>query len=185
MKREAKLKLGKRVGSDYEYSTKIDFKEELSAQITALIKEKKIRDALGAKIEKLREVVGRFSNQNKDKNLEYYYSTGRLLLFLDERKFKDVAPYSVYRRIVEEVPSVLPHIRSAKVAQKHLETMHGLAHLRKTDLRKASWDQWYEIFKFRNIHKKPRLLSRILRECKKGLSGIALRERAKNLIRSQ
>ena len=47
----------------------------------------------------------------------------------------------------------------------------------------ASWDQWYEIMKFKNIFKKGKLFKAILSECRFIGAGPVLRNKIKELIK--
>lgn len=172
--KEKKIKLGKKTNEGYKYKSKIDFTEDISAQIFKLIKEKKVNEIIKEKAKELEIIIGKFTK--KEKYLKYYYEIGRVLLFLDNDLFKDIAPWSVYRRIIEELPEILPHIKNKERARKHLNIMYGLAHLPKEEISEVRWDQWEEIFKFTQIYNNKKLLTQIIKECKKSnLSGIPLR----------
>lgn len=180
-KKKRKISLGKLTELGYEYSTKIDFKKDFSSQISDYIKERQAYEALNLEIKRLKEVVKKFSNFKKEKNLFYYYTIGSYLSFLKKEIFKEISPYSIFRIIKEEIPEILPHLDD-KTAQKHLEIMYKLGQIDKEILKKASWDQWYEIMKFKDIYKKQKLLKQILNECKSGISGPSLRVKIKNLL---
>lgn len=173
---QTKLKLGKKTDSGYEYSTKIDFKEDFAKQIAKLMAEKKAHDKLKSKLKNLEKTVSVLASQEKNKNLLYYYKIGKSLLFVERGNFKNVSSYSVYRRITEEIPQILPHIKDLKITQKHLEIMYRLAHIKEDLLKRASWDQWYEMMKFKNLHKNQKALGEILNLIKgKKISGPKLR----------
>jgi len=184
-KKDRKIGLGKRTNEGYEYVAKIDFAQDLSAQISRVIKEKEINDILEKKSKELKEVIRKFPR--KEKNIDYYCEVGKKLLFLDSDLFKSVAPNSVFRRIVEELPEILPGMdtenkKGKENARRHVGVMYNLAHVKRNELPKASWDQWYEIGKFSGICKDRKLLEQILVECKsKGLSVIPLRNKIKDL----
>lgn len=145
------------------------------------MKEKKVIDELESVINKLKKEVERLTNRKKDKELSYYYSVGKNLLFLNKENFLEFSPYKIYQRIYEEMPQILPHIKDKKVIQKHLEIMYKLAHVKESLLTKASWDQWYEILKFKDVHRDKKLLYLILDYCQRGVSGIQLRSKIKEL----
>lgn len=174
IKKKSKLKLGKKTNEGYEYSANVDFKnvdfkEDLSKQISALIQEKKASDALETEIKKLKEIVKKFTD--KEKNVQYYYKLGKKLLFLEDELFKDIAIGSVLRRIFEELPDILPNVKDKDMASRHLNFMYWLGHIEKKDLLNASWDQWFEITKFKELYKNKRLLRKILKECQLGKTG--------------
>jgi len=70
-------------------------------------------------------------------------------------------------------------------AKRYPEFMYLLAKINKKHLNKVSWDQWYEILKFKEIYKDENLLVRVLSECaNNNLSGIPLRNKIKQLRKS-
>lgn len=180
-KESKKMKLGKKTSEGYEYVAKVDFSQDISTQISKVIKEKELNETIKKKVKELKELARKFTRKEKD--IQYYYKIGKKLSFLDTNSFKDVARYSVFRRIIEELPEILPEIKNEKVAIKHLDFMYGIGHLNKNLLSKGDWDQWYEIMKFKNMFKKRKLLDQILDECKSGISGPSLRDKIKDLLR--
>lgn len=183
-KKDKKIKLGKKTDEGYEYVAKVDFSQDISTQISKVIKEKEINGILKNKIQELKKTIEKFSN--KEKNLQYYYKTGIKLLFLDDKPFKEVAIGSVFRRIFEEIPEMIPNIQKKDMAGRHLNFMYWIAHIDQNTLARASWDQWFEITKFRDIYKKPKLLNLILKECKFGLRGHeSLNKKIKDLLKQE
>lgn len=182
--KERKIRLGKTTEEGYVYSSKIDFRKDVSFQITDYIKERQAYDALNLEIKKLKKVIQKISDVKKEKNLFYYHTIGGHLSFLRKEVFKEISLYSIFRRIKEEIPEILPHLND-KTAQKHLEVMYKLGQINKEMLKKASWDQWYEIMKFKDVYKKQDLLKQILVECKSEISGPFLRNKIKNLLKNQ
>ncbi len=176
-KKDRKIWLGKRTEKGYKYKAKVDFGEDLSAQISKLIKEKKANEIIKEKVGKLRKIAGKeFSPRRK--NTQYYYKIGKELLFIDSNLFRNISPNSIFRRIIEELPEVFLE----KNAHKHLSVMYELAHVRKIELPKVSWGQWYEIGKFGSVCKDKNLLKQILKECKnRKLSGPTLRKRIEEI----
>jgi len=183
-KKRRKIRLGKTTEEGYIYSSKIDFKKDLSSQVDNYIREKQARDALNLEIKKLKKITEKFSNVKKEKNIQYYYEIGKNLLFLDKGLFRKIAPTSVLRRIFEELPDILPSIKNVDMATRHLYFMYWIGHIKKNNVSKASWEQWFEITKFKNIYKTPNLLRKILKECKSGVTGHATLNRTiKELIK--
>jgi len=184
---KGKIKLGKKTNEGYyEYASKIDFnlEEDISKQISKLIKEKIANDELRLEIEKIKKKVKDFSKINKEKNILYYYTVGKSLAFIDSHKFKDVALYSILRRISEEIEDILPNIKDPEVMKKHLEVMYNLGHIKKKYIRlkNIAWNQWYEIGKFKKLCRNEFLLKKVLKDCKSNISGPALRKRIKILL---
>ena len=179
-----KIKLGKKTTDGYKYVAKIDFGKNLTLQISKVIKEKEINEILKNKTQELKKVVEKSSDSKKEKNLQYYYKIGKKLLFLDDKPFKDVAVGSIIRRIFEELPEIIPNIRDQDMAGRHLNFMYWIAHIKQNDISKASWDQWFEITKFKGIYKNRELLKQILKECQLGITGHeSLNKKIKRLIK--
>lgn len=179
--KQLKIRLGRKTNTGYEFSSNVDFKGDFSEQVSRLMKEKKANDELESQLGKLKSDLEKLPWRNKKKNLPYYYVIGKNLLFLEKDSFKDVSPYSIYRRVYEEIPKILPHLKNKDVVPKHLEIAYRLAHIKWDYLSKASWDQWFEILKFKEVYKNKRLLKAIIQECQRGLLGIPLRNKIKYL----
>jgi len=177
--KDKKIELGKKTNEGYKYRAKIDFGQDLSAQISGVTKEKEVNEIIKAKVEEIKEVVEKFPV--KEKNLQYYYEIGRKLSFIDNDSFKTIAPYSIFRRIIEELPEVLPNVQE-KVATKHLDIMYKLAHVGKDKLYKATWNQWYEIMKFKEVYRKQNLMEQALAACSSGVAGPSLRRKIQDII---
>ncbi len=178
LKPESKIGLGEKTDSGYKYSSRINFKEDLSLQIAKLMQEKKAKDELEIHIEQIRKISSRF--KNKGKSLNYYKAVGEILSFLNSNNFKNIKPYSVFRRLIDEVPNVLPGL-DAKRIQDHLMMMYRIGGLNKDILSKATWEQWYEISKFKNVVNNRKVLNRILTSSG-STSGPDLREKIESIL---
>ena len=64
-KQESKIGLGAKTNSGYKYSSRINFKEDLSIQIAKVMQEKKAKDELENHIKQIRKVVLQFKNKEK------------------------------------------------------------------------------------------------------------------------
>lgn len=177
-KQESKIGLGAKTDSGYKYSSRINFKEDLSLQITKLMQEKKAKDELGRHVEQIRKITLRF--KNKEKNLSYYSAVGEALSFLSSANFKNIRPYSVFRSLVDEIPDILPGL-DAKRIQDHLMMMYRIGKLDESILDKATWEQWYEISKFKNVIDKQKVLKKILASCANS-SGPDLRKKIESIL---
>jgi len=175
--RRPEVGLGGRTEEGYKYKTKINFKEDLSLQIAKLIQEKKAKDELENHIKQIRKVVLQF--KNKEKNLDYYSAIGKVLSFLNSDNFKNIKPYSVFRRISDEIPNILPELEEKRV-RDHLMMMFRISELDKNTLDKASWEKWFEISKFKNVISNQKVLKKILM-LSGGVSGPNLREKIEEL----
>jgi len=180
---KSKLRLGTKTDTGYEFRSKIDFTEDFSVQIERVMEEKKAYDELKPRLEELKKEIEKRNAIKKNKNITYYFEIGKKLLFLDGKNFENIAPGSIYTKVAENFPNILPHIKERNTVKKHLEIMFQLAHMNKNLLKRASWDQWYEILKFKEIYINKKLLKDILKECKKGVSGKSLRSKIKELRR--
>ncbi|MBI2004953.1 hypothetical protein HYS79_02220 [Patescibacteria group bacterium] len=177
-KPESKIGLGEKTDSGYKYSSRINFKEDLSLQIAKLMQEKKAKDELETYVEQIRKISSRF--KNKDKNLDYYTAVGKVLFFLSSDSFKNIKPYSVFRRLIDEVPDILPGLDTKRI-QDHLMMMYRIGGLDENILSKATWEQWYEISKFKNAINNRRVLNRIL-TASGSASGPDLRKKIESIL---
>jgi hypothetical protein len=71
--------------------------------------------------------------------------------------------------------------KNPEEAKRYPETMYHLGKQTKGVVDSASFDQWYEILKFRDVYKDKLLLQEILKKCKRGISGIQLRNNIKEM----
>src|SRR3989344_9521765 len=165
--------LGGQTEDGYKYKTKINFKEDLSLQIARLIQEKRAKDELEIYIDQIRKVSSRL--KNKKKNLAYYKAVGNILSFMNNSNFENIKPYSVFRRLIDEVPDMLPGLDTKRI-QDHLMMMYRIGELDEEVLGKATWEQWYEISKFKNVVNNRKVLNRILTSSD-NTSGPNLREK--------
>ncbi len=154
-------------------------KEEEAA--SQLLKEEEIEKEIKKVIEKIKKISERYPNRHK--NILYYHEVGRVLQFLDKKNLTTERG-KIWQRLAYDLE---PNLFGGKKknpteAKRHPEFMYLLAKIDKKYLKKANWDQWYEILKFKNIYQQRGLLERILHECKNNkLSGISLREKIKQL----
>ncbi|MDP3948965.1 MAG: hypothetical protein Q8Q17_03385, partial [bacterium] len=155
-----------------------------SLQIAKLMQEKKAKDELETYVEQIRRISSRF--KNKEKNLDYYTAIGKTLSFLSSNNFKNIKPYSVFRRIFNEIPSIFPNFdpekpQDRKRATDHLMMMYRIGGLNENVLSKATWEQWYEISKFKNTINNHKVLNKILTSSG-STSGSDLREKIESIL---
>jgi len=170
---------GEKTDEGYKYRTKINFKEDLSSQIAKLIQEKKAKDELESYIVRIRKIVARF--KRKEKNLNYYSAIGGALSFLRNDNFKNIKPYSVFRRLAAEIPDILPNIDERRMAD-HLMMMYRISGLDSDILNQATWEQWYEISKFKGVITNRAILRKAITESKNS-SGPDLRAKIQSLLK--
>ena len=178
--KKGRLKLGKKTDSEYKYSAKIDFKEDLSVQISRLMQEKKAKDELEEHIVELKKAVSKFLD--KIKNIQYYYTIGKILSFIDSKPFKSIKPFSIFRQIADEVPKILPDLDKKRIVD-HLMMMYRISKIKREFITKARWDQWYEITKFNITINNQRVLNKLISICASGISGKTLRQKVKTLLK--
>ncbi len=178
--KKGKLKLGKKIDSEYKYSAKIDFKEDLSVQISRLMQEKKAKDELEERIIELKNAASKFPNKNK--NIQYYYTIGKILSFIDNKSFKSIKPFSIFRQIADEIPEVLPGLEKKRIVD-HLMMMYRISKIKREFITKARWDQWYEITKFNITINNQSILNKLISACASGISGKTLRQKVKVLLK--
>jgi len=75
--------------------------------------------------------------------------------------------------------------KNANEAKRYPETMYHLGKQSKEAIKRATFDQWYEILKFKDIYKDQGLLEQVLVVCEQGLSSIQLRQKIKELRASR
>jgi len=177
-KKEPKVGLGEKTDSEYRYSSRINFGEDLSLQVAKLMQEKKAKDELEEHIKQISKIASRF--KNKEKSLAYYNAIGEALSFLSSANFKNIRPYSVFRRLVDEIPDILPGLEAKRI-QDHLMMMYRIGKLDKNTLDKATWEQWYEISKFKNVTNNQKTLSKILISSGNS-SGLDLRKKIESIL---
>ena len=183
--RKKKIKInGKEIEVDAFDTSLIPGSGTEEEAIECLLKEEKIEKEIKSIIEKIKKISKR--HPNKHKNTLYYYEVGQVLQFVDKKQFTSEKG-KIWQRLAYDLEPELfgGKRKNPNEAKRHPEFMYLLAKINKKHLNKASWDQWYEILKFKEIHKDENLLAQILSECaNNNLSGIPLRNKIKLLRRS-
>lgn len=154
--------------------------EELES-IEELRKEEEIEKAIQNALKKLEVISEKYPDRAKD--MWYCYEVGKALQFVDEKGIADRKGL-IWRRMAYDLrPDLFGGKKvNAEESKRYPETMYHLGKQRKEDIKRANFDQWYEILKFKGIYQDKNLLERILIVCEKeGLSGIRLRQRIKEL----
>ena len=172
---------GKKVEvSIFGTSIKLNDKETLS-NINNLLEEEKIESSIGKMLKEIEHISLKYPY--KKKNLKYYYEVGKILQFVDKEGYADMKGLIWGRMASDLKPKFFggkKEIRSE--AKRHPEFMYLLGKVSEEYIRKLSWDQWYEILKFKQIYKEKKLLRQIINDCiKENLSGIHIRNKIKEL----
>jgi hypothetical protein len=152
--------------------------------IDELLKEEEIEKAIQSALKKIEIIADRFPNRAKD--IWYCYEVGKTLQFVDEKGIADRKGL-IWRRMAYDLrPDLFGGKKvNAEESKRYPETMYHLGKQRKEDVKRANFDQWYEILKFKGIYQDKHLLEKILVICgKEGLSGMRLRQKIKELRKS-
>jgi len=180
--RKKKIKInGKEIEIDAFDTSLIPGSGTEEQAINRLLKEEEIEKEIKNVIEKIKKISGK--HPNKEKNIQYYYEVGQELQFVDKKNLTNEKG-KIWQRLAYDIEPQL-FVRKKKnpnEAKRHPEFMYLLAKVSKKYINKVSWDQWYEILKFKDIYKDEEFLEQVLSECaNNNLSGIPLRNKIKEL----
>ena len=149
-----------------------------------LLKQAKIEEAIQTVLQEIDVIAQRYPS--REKNIWYCYEVGELLQFVDEKGFIDRKGL-IWRRMAYDLrPDLFNRKKkSAEESKRYPETMYHLGKQLKRNVGRASFEQWYEILKFKDIYKDNDILEQILAVCEQGLSSIQLRQKIKELRASK
>lgn len=161
--------------------------EELES-IDELLKQEEAEKAIQGVLKEIETIAQEYPDKEKD--IWYCYKVGKVLQFVDATGFADRKKGLIWRRMAHDLRPDLfgGKKKNAEESKRYPEIMYYLGKQRKEDVKRASFDQWYEILKFKRIYeeKDKELLEQILTECEsKGLSSVQLRRRIKELRASR
>lgn len=157
--------------------------EEL-ASIDELLIEEEIEKAIQTTLKEIENIAQRYPNKEKD--IWYCYEVGKTLQFVDAKGFTDRKGLIWHRMAYDLRPDLFGgRKKNANEAKRYPETMYHLGKQSKEAIKRATFDQWYEILKFKDVYKDKDLLGQILVVCEQGLSSIPLRRKIKELRESQ
>lgn len=166
------------------FDTKIIPGKDIDTDILdKLSEEEEIEKKLQNAVEKIR--ITKTKYKNVVKNISYFYAVGKILQFVDKEDYFKKQRGKIWQRMARDIAPDLflfDEEKKLKESKRYPEFMYLLAKIPKQFIRRASWDQWYEIMKFRKIYEKQRLLKQILRECKFVGAGPSLRDKIKILL---
>ena len=162
--------------------------EELES-IEELLIEEEIEKAIQAALGRIKIIAEKYPAKEKD--LWYCYEVGKVLQFIDTKGFTDRKGL-IWRRMAYDLsPDLFGGKReNPEEAKRYPEFMYHLGKQSKKNVKRATFDQWYEILKFKEFYDREffneESLEQILTICEKErLSGIRLRQRIKELRRSK
>ena len=149
-----------------------------------LLKEAEIEETIQAALKEIENIAQRYPNREKD--IWYCYEVGKTLRFVDTKGFTDRKGLIWHRMAYDLRPDLFGgRKKNANEAKRYPETMYHLGKQSKEAIKRATFDQWYEILKFRDIYKDKGLLEQIFVVCEQGLSSIQLRQKIKELRASK
>lgn len=149
--------------------------------IEELLEEEKVENVVKNILDGIEQIALKYPD--KKKNLRYYYEVGKMLQFVDKEGYTDMRGLIWERMAHDFNPELFGGEKKVRSESKrHPEFMYLLGKISEKALEELSWDQWYEVTKFKEIYKNESLLREIISECKKeNLSGIPLRNKIKEL----
>ena len=149
-----------------------------------LLKEAEIEETIQAALKEIENIAPRYPNREKD--IWYCYEVGKTLQFVDTKGFTDRKGLIWHRMAYDLRPDLFGgRKKNANEAKRYPETMYHLGKQSREAVNRATFDQWYEILKFKDVYKDKDLLEQILLVCEQGLSSIQLRQKIKELRASK
>ncbi len=157
--------------------------EELES-IDELLTEEEIEKAIQAALEEIDTITQKYPDKQKD--IWYCYEVGKVLQFVDTKGFTNRKGLIWHRMAYDLRPDLFGgRKKNANEAKRYPETMYHLGKQSKEAIKRATFDQWYEILKFKDVYKNKDLLGQILVVCEQGLSSVQLRQKIKELRASR
>lgn len=150
-----------------------------------LAEEEKIEEKIHCAIKKLEILKKKYKN-HLQKNLLYFYEAGKVLRFVEDNAIFKKQKGRIWQRMSRDIaPNLFLYSGGNKISEskRYPEFMYLLAKIPQKFIKRASWDQWYEILKFKEIYKKQKFLTELFKEKMLEGSGPSLREKIKNLIK--
>ncbi len=152
--------------------------------IDELLTQEEVEKAIQEALKEIEAIAQKYPDKEKD--IWYCYEVGKVLQFVDTKGFTDRKGLIWHRMAYDLRPDLFGgRKKNANEAKRYPETMYHLGKQSKEAIKRATFDQWYEILKFKDIYKDKSLLERILVVCEQGLSSIQLREKIKELRTSK
>lgn len=154
-------------------------REGIDESIDELLKEAEIEDAIQDALREIKTIAE--SYPGREKNIWYCYTVGKVLQFVDSKGFTDRRGL-IWRRMAFDLrPDLFNRTKKdAEESKRYPEFMYHLGKQSKKNIGRATFNQWREIVKFKEINKDQdkEFLEQILTICEtEGLS----RQRIKKL----
>ncbi|MEA3431818.1 MAG: hypothetical protein U9R01_03950 [candidate division WOR-3 bacterium] len=151
--------------------------------IEELLKEEEIEKEIQNALRKIEAIAERYPDREKD--IWYCYEVGKVLQFVDNKGFSDRRRLIWQRMAFDLRPDLFNRTKKdAKESKRYPEFMYHLGKQSKKNVGRATFNQWREIVKFKEINKDQdkEFLEQILTICEReGLS----RQRIKKLRESK
>lgn len=165
-------------GEEHEvptFDTKLKPGEVSEDTVAKIQREEKIEKEIHEIKEKIKSVKRKFPRTYK--SVSYSYGVGKLLNFVDKRGYTSERR-QIWERLAQDLePNLFRIGPSVGQLWRYPEFMYLLSKVPESLLLRATWDQWYEILKFRGIYKDRALLRKILREAQeRGISRDRIKE---------
>ncbi len=152
--------------------------------IEELLTEEEIEKAIQAALKEIETIAQKYPHKEKD--IWYCYEVGKVVQFVDMKGFTDRKGLIWHRMAYDLRPDLFGgRKKNANEAKRYPETIYHLGKQSKEAIKRATFDQWYEILKFKDVYKDKDLLERILVVCEQGLSSGQLRQKIKELRASR
>jgi len=184
LRRETIIVDGKEIEVDtFDAKVVLGSGEELES-IEELLTQEEIEKAIQDALKEIETLAQKYPD--KEKHIWYCYEVGKVLQFVDNKGVTDRKGL-IWRRMAYDLrPDLFGGKRkNAEEAKRYPETMYHLGKQSGEAINRATFDQWYEILKFKDIYKDKGLLEQILVVCEQGLSSIQLRQKIKELRSSR
>jgi hypothetical protein len=148
--------------------------------IDELLTQEEVEKAIQAALKEIETIAPKYPAKEKD--IWYCYEVGKVLQFVDTKGFTDRKGLIWHRMAYDLRPDLFGgRKKNANEAKRYPETMYHLGKQFKEAVKRATFDQWYEILKFKDVYKDKDLLEQILVVCEQGLSSGQLRQKIKEL----
>lgn len=152
--------------------------------IEELLTQEEVEKAVQAALKELETIAQKYPAKEKD--IWYCYEVGKVLQFVDDKGFTDRKGLIWHRMAYDLRPDLFGgRKKNANEAKRYPETMYHLGKQSKEAINRATFDQWYEILKFKDVYKDKDLLEQILEVCEQGLSSGQLRQKIKEFRASK
>lgn len=153
--------------------------------IAGLLREEEIEKAVLDALPQLENLWREYAN--REKGVMYYYEMGKVLQFVDRRKFQNERA-KIWRRIAKDLKPIYffgkeQAPQEDKIA-RYPETMYLLSKQPIEDVRRVTWSHWFEILQYPRIRESRRLVRKLLDECaEEALTSQELRRKVQALNR--